>query len=189
MLKREFDESEFRNEVEVRFVNDLNEISQNAKLYALMQLNKEEGYSGKTIMRLCVRFKCHSNYSHGNSLNNMELYVVLKLKELARDPPSNDDIMHLLQGKTIDRKCRVSHLKYWGHVMRRPVDHVLRKALTYHAPGKLKRGRPCFTWHTSLNRAIYRSRQVNWHTTVLDKNAHNKKCDELFLPSQSDDSD
>lgn len=95
------------------------------------------------------------------SLDNMEKYIVKRLREMARDPPANTDIMSLLHGRTIDRKCRVNRMKYWGHIIRRPSTHVLRKALAYNIPGKYKHGRPCFTWHDSLNRAIRRSRRTD----------------------------
>lgn len=119
----------------------------------------------------------------------MEHYIVSKLKSIARDPPQSDDVKFLLRGRTIDRKCRVLRLKYWGHIIRRLVDHVLRKALCYNVPGKLKRGRPCFTWHNSLERAIRLSKVNNWSETVHNKFEHNRKCDEAYLPTDSDESD
>lgn len=123
------------------------------------------------------------------SLTHMENYIVLKLRNVARDPPQTENIMQLLQGRTIDRKCRVLRLKYWGHIMRRPTDHVLRKALRYSIPGKRKIGRPCFTWHDSLNRALRRSNVTDWQDTIQDTQAHNRKCESSYLPSHSDDSD
>lgn len=109
------------------------------------------------------------------SLDKMEKYIVLRLRELARDPPESVNILILLKGRTIDRKCRVQRLKYWGHIIRRPASHVLRKALYYKIPGKLKRGRPCYTWHNSLTRALRRSRIRDRHTTISERRDHNLK--------------
>lgn len=120
------------------------------------------------------------------SLRNMERYIVLKLRSLARDPPPSTEIITLLKGRTIDRKCRVQHLKYWGHILRRPATHVLRKAMAYHIPGKYKQGRPCFTWHDSLNRALRKSRIQDWQTTNNDKQLHNAKCNAVYDVSDTD---
>lgn len=80
-------------------------------------------------------------------------------------------------------KCRAQSLKYWAHILRRPNSHFLRRALNYSIPRKFKRGRPCFTWHHTINRAIRRSRIRNWRPTINNKIQHNAKCDEIFMAS------
>lgn len=123
------------------------------------------------------------------SLMNMEHSIVLRLRDLSRDRPQENNVERLLQGRTIDRVCRVLRLKYWGHIMRRPAHHVLQNAYYYSIPGKKKIGRPCYTWHTSLQRAIRRSKINDWHNTIQNTHAHNQKCNSLFDPSGTDDSD
>lgn len=123
------------------------------------------------------------------SLQHMERYIVLRLRQLSRDPPPTTDIFRLLNGRTINRVCRVQRLRYWGHIMRRPHSHVLKKALNYRAPGKLKRGRPCFTWRTSLERDVRLSRVHDWDQTLHDAAAHNSKCNTVFDTSEPDGSD
>lgn len=123
------------------------------------------------------------------SLNRMEYYIVNQLRKLARDPPSNTDTLSLLDGRTIDRFCRSQRLKYWGHIRRRAATHILRRALNYRIPGKFKRGRPCFTWHNSLTRAIRRSRIQDWEKSIQDKDIHNKKCDSIYEEPDTDQSE
>lgn len=108
------------------------------------------------------------------------------IRSLARDPPQSEGVKELLRGRTINRECRVHRLKYWGHVTRRPSDHILKRALHYRVPGKLKISRPCFTWNDCLQRGLRVSRLRDWAQTIGDKKAHNAKCDSLYLMESSD---
>lgn len=121
-----------------------------------------------------------------DALRKMEDGLVRSLASLARDPPASPLTVHLLKGKTIVRKCRTQRLKYWGHVIRRPERHVLRRALLYRVPGKRKLGRPCFTWNEILRRDVRTSKVRNWDRTVHDKKKHNAKCDRTFEEESSD---
>ena len=48
--------------------------------------------------------------------------------------------------ETIDRLARANEVRWYGHVMRRDDDSVLRVALDLEVSGKRKRGRPKKTW-------------------------------------------
>lgn len=110
-------------------------------------------------------------------------------KSLTRS--TNVNIRALLRGRTINRTCRIHRLRYWGHIVRRPHNHILKKALNYRATGKLKRGRPCFTWNTSLQHDIRLSRidDDDWARTINDTSLHNAKCNSLYDRQDTDDSD
>lgn len=82
---------------------------------------------------------------------------------------------------------RIRYVKRRGHVKRRPSHHVLRKALRYSLPDKLKRGRPCFTWHHSLQQDMMNSHVTDWEQNVHYKEAHNAKCKELYDADLNDD--
>lgn len=110
------------------------------------------------------------------SLRRMEANIVSKLCALARDPPTSTNLHVLLRGRT----STVRRLKYWGHVMRRPVTHLLRKAMGYRLSGKRKVGRPCFTWNDTLQRDITRPGLTDWEATVHDRVAHEAKCQQLY---------
>lgn len=123
------------------------------------------------------------------SLRRMERHMVITLRDLSRNAVGGNDIPAMLNGKTIIKKSRVQRLRYWGHVVRRPDRHILRKALHYHIPGKFKRGRPCFTWNETLRRDLGRTRDRNWLSTINDTSSHNAKCHEIFQDSDTDQSD
>lgn len=89
--------------------------------------------------------------------------------------------------RTIVKSTRVARLKYWGHIVRRPHQHILRRAMNYRAPGKLKIGRPCFTWNDTLEKDIALSQIDDWEQTINDAKKHNDKCDELYQNNQEDD--
>ena len=48
--------------------------------------------------------------------------------------------------ETIDRLATVNGVRWYGHVLRRDDDSVLRVALNLEVTGKRKRGRPKKTW-------------------------------------------
>lgn len=122
-----------------------------------------------------------------NSLRKMENTIVTRLRELARDPPTATDVATLLNGKTIVKKSRVGRLKYWGHVARRPPHHILQLAMNFRLTGKLKVGRPCFTWNDTVHRDMDVSGIDNWDSTVMDPTKHNAKCDQFYLNENDSD--
>lgn len=122
------------------------------------------------------------------SLKRMEGNIINNLIELAKDKPQALSIKELLKGKTIIKKSMVGRLKYWGHVMRRPANHILRRAIEYQVKGKYKVGRPCFAWNSTLKKDITRSKMVDWIDTIDDAKAHDKKCESVY-PTDGDESD
>lgn len=115
------------------------------------------------------------------SLRRMEYRIIHRMRELARDAPAEDlDIRTILRGRTIVTTSRVRRLKYWGHVRRRPDAHILQKALKFRLHGKLKVGRPCFTWHDSLADTTRQSGISNLEITIQDRKAHEDKCNQLY---------
>lgn len=123
------------------------------------------------------------------SLRNMERFMVLKLRDLSRDPPVTRDVKLLNRGRSVVRRCRVNRLKYWGHINRRRPGHVLRTAMNYRISGKLKRGRPCFTWNDALARDLRRAGDQKWENTLSDASAHSAKCNGLYQHSDTDELD
>lgn len=79
------------------------------------------------------------------SLRRMENFMVLKLRDLARDPPFTHYSI-ILRGRSIIRQCRVHRLKYWT---RRPDGHILERAMNYRIAGKLKMSRT-FKWMDAI---------------------------------------
>lgn len=124
------------------------------------------------------------------SLKRMEHCIVTKLTEIAREKTISGSVKSLLKGKTIRKKCAALRLQYWGHVVRRPANHILRRALEFQVTGKYKRGRPCYTWHDSLKKDMDKARTTDWEDTVHDSKLHKDKCKLIFQEEWSDtDSD
>ena len=54
-----------------------------------------------------------------------------------------EDVMEMLGLKdTVVQMVKVNGVRWYGHVLRRDDDHVLRKALEFEVKGRRKRGRP-----------------------------------------------
>lgn len=69
------------------------------------------------------------------------------------DKVPNHYIRGTLKVRPIQDKLAESRLRWYGHVMRRPVDHMTRKVLDYKS-GPRKRGRPRLTWMSVVNKDI-----------------------------------
>ena len=57
------------------------------------------------------------------------------------------DLMFMLGLKeTVDQLAMANCVRSYGHVLRREVDHILRRALDFEVEGQRKKGRPKRTW-------------------------------------------
>ena len=52
--------------------------------------------------------------------------------------------------ETLDRMAKANGVRWYGHVIRRDDDNVLKKAMMLEANGKRKRGRPKTTWRKQV---------------------------------------
>lgn len=111
----------------------------------------------------------------------MENHIVLKLRNVARHKPLSTKVKALLKGTTIRKVCAVSRLKYWGHIVRRPANHILKRALNYAIYGKFKVGRPSRTWHDSLHDDLTKAGATGWQHVINDRKAYNDVCDSIYL--------
>ena len=67
------------------------------------------------------------------------------------DRKTTEEQMDMLGLKeTIDRLTTANGVKWYGHVLRRDYDSVLRVALNLEVSGKRKRGRPEKTWKKQM---------------------------------------
>ena len=63
------------------------------------------------------------------------------------DRKNTEDLMDSLGLKeTVDKLAKANGVRWYGHVLRREEDDVLRKALAFEAGGLRRRGRPKKTW-------------------------------------------
>ena len=64
-----------------------------------------------------------------------------------------EDLMEMLGLKeTVVQMAKANGVRWYGHVLRRDDDHVLRKALEFEVKGKRKRGRPRKTWRSQVEK-------------------------------------
>ena len=63
------------------------------------------------------------------------------------DRKRSEDLMEMLGlEERVDQLARAHGVRWYGHVLRREDDHVLRKALDFEVRGRRKRGRPKKKW-------------------------------------------
>lgn len=117
--------------------------------------------------------KCGSmSITNERSLMNREIQMIRDLISIATQKPRNASFYKLLTGKTINRKVSVLRLRYFGHVSRRPLESLLKKArdLTYTMPRRV--GRPLYTFAHSLKRDQSKFPEYigdDWHPLYNDK--------------------
>ena len=63
------------------------------------------------------------------------------------DRKNTEELMEMLGLKeTLDRMAKANGVRWYGHVIKRGDDKVLKKAMMIEVNGKRKRGRPKMTW-------------------------------------------
>ena len=56
--------------------------------------------------------------------------------------------------KTLDRMTKANRVRWYGHVIRRENDNVLKKAMMMEVNGQRKRGRPKMTWKRQVEESV-----------------------------------
>ena len=58
-----------------------------------------------------------------------------------------EELMEMLGlNETLDRMAKANGARWYGHVIRRDDDNILKKAMMLEVNGQRKRGRPKLTW-------------------------------------------
>ena len=71
------------------------------------------------------------------------------------DKKKTEDLMEMLGlEESVDHLAKANGVRWYGHVLRRDGDHVLRKALEFKVNGPRKRGRPKKTWKSQVEEEI-----------------------------------
>ena len=66
-----------------------------------------------------------------------------------------EELMEMLRVKeTLDRMAKASGLRWYGHVIRRDDDNILKKAMMMEVNGKRKRGRPKMTCRKQVEESV-----------------------------------
>ena len=100
--------------------------------------------------------------------------MVTEMKMLRRcqgltlqDRVGNEDIRRKMGVPAIDRYLESKRLAWYGHVRRRPDEHITQVVFHLPIPGRRSRGRPPFTWKRVVDKDLER-RGIN-HDSTLDR--------------------
>ena len=73
------------------------------------------------------------------------------------DKKKTKDLMNMLGlEETVDQLAKANGVRWYGHVLRRDDDDILRKALEFEVNGPRKRGRPKKTWRKQVEEELTR---------------------------------
>ena len=71
------------------------------------------------------------------------------------DRKKMEDLMEMLGLKeTLDSMAKANGVRWYGQVMRREDDNILKKAMVMEVNGKRKRGRPELTWRRQVKESM-----------------------------------
>ena len=64
---------------------------------------------------------------------------------------NTEELMEMLGlKKSLEKLAKASRVRWYGHVLRREENNILRKALEFSVSGRRKRGRPKKTWRRQM---------------------------------------
>ena len=71
------------------------------------------------------------------------------------DRKNTDDLMKMLGLKeTLDKMAQANGVRWYGHVVRRDEERILKKAMMFQVNGQRKRGRPKQTWKRQVEESL-----------------------------------
>lgn len=93
------------------------------------------------------------------------------------DRRSTKDLMALLGLNAIERVAKASAVRWYGHVLRREEDNILRKMLNFELDGVRKRGRPKCTWKRKVEEDV---RKINLKMEDASDRAKWRRCVQIL---------
>ncbi|XP_061715960.1 uncharacterized protein LOC133524124 [Cydia pomonella] len=101
---------------------------------------------------------------HEQKLHTCEMKMLRWAAGVTRlDKVHNEHIRGSYKVAPITDKIKESRMRWYGHVMRRDEDHVVKKALSL-PDSKRGRGRPLATWRSTISKDLKQA-QLNEETT------------------------
>jgi hypothetical protein len=124
------------------------------------------------------------------SLARKEFIIVQGLAAISNPNPGCVTVKRLLNGKTINRRITGQRIRYYGHILRRPIDSVLRRALMLRVR-KRRHGRPVFTWRDTLQGDFqqYRFNSSEWESNIHDKHEIKRMTEVICQANLSEEFD
>ncbi|XP_063358836.1 uncharacterized protein LOC134648275 [Cydia amplana] len=122
---------------------------------------KVKGKVYKTAVRPAMMYgaECWAiKKAHEQKLHVAEMKMLRWAAGVTRlDKVKNEYIRGSYKVAPITNKVTESRLRWYGHVMRRPEDHVVRQALALPNREASRRGRPKATWWSTVTRDLERA--------------------------------
>lgn len=125
-----------------------------------------------------------------NKLRRYESYILRTMRHHSKKTESAKTVHEFLGGKTVMRRIRVQRASYFGHIMRRPTNHLLQHAYRYGTVSR-KIGRPCITWLNNLDqdREKYDYMLNDWIQGAENKVEIKTMAEDIYLESLNVSSD
>ena len=71
------------------------------------------------------------------------------------DKKNTEELMEMLGlKKTLDRMAKANRVRWYGHVIRREDNSILKKTMMMEVNGQRKRGRPKMTWKRQVGENV-----------------------------------
>ena len=71
------------------------------------------------------------------------------------DRKNTEELMEMLGlKKTLDRMAKANGVRWYGHMIKREDDNILKKAMMMEVNGQRKRGRPKITWKRQVEENV-----------------------------------
>ena len=71
------------------------------------------------------------------------------------DRKNTEELMKMLGlKKTLDKMAQANEVRWYGHVVRRDKESILKKAMMFQVNGQRKRGRPKQTWKKQVEESL-----------------------------------
>lgn len=118
--------------------------------------------------------------------------LAMLLKYAYKKDTPHKRVRDFLRGKTVTRRVKVMRICYWGHIKRRPQNHMLRFAEKYLANTDEKRkvGRPSHTTKNNMSEAFSKYPHSNqfWRRLTTNKNMLKKEAENIYEDCLNDTS-
>lgn len=95
----------------------------------------------------------------------------------------NTQARQFLKGRTVTRRIKVMKICFWGHIKRRPANHMLQlSAKLQNVSKKKKIGRPSFTDRNGMKEAFskYKHSSEFWENKAANKIDLKKEAERIF---------
>lgn len=131
---------------------------------------------------------CAMTKANRRTLMHREAYIVTQLASIATPSVKGKTLSNLLENRSVNKRIRNLRIRFYWHIMRRPLTSLTRCAVRYRPQGKRKHGRPIHTYHKTLSEdfTYYPHTRAEWEQNSLDKNKIKTMTTTLYATSDDE---